>query len=594
MSLPSSPPPISLSRRRRRHAVSFAALLAASVALPHRLVAGDTTLFSPFEAEVPGAAGRAERTTERAEAGPRDPRLDAAEPIFTPGLPLAEIAGWPSYHVTLPGGAELEIVPTRKQVYFGRYLAVFGELRGELGDSGEAAFVYSDAGLVADLFLADGHWSTLIADGGSHVVDARRLAPDLASHCGVAPSGSAEPAAEARDGSASPFAAGKAVAGLGNSELNLALVLSQTHGLSQAAVTSAIETVNLANLQFAWSNVPMHLNPALITRVDPELDVDLNVDASQTAQLLAARGFEVADLQYPGRQVPSGATTLPIHQLALYIGPGADSTVCGVTPTPPRGTGQLSVVRVSGCPDSLTLAHELGHNMTLVHSDGVKKTYQTGDMTRPKVWRSVMTSGVGPGQIKRYFTGGTLYNVFDPDICGGTCNVAPFADHDSIGRLLAVRGQIENLFTIVDLTPADAWDDYSLRPWTDDVPGDAAVLAAGDSQDHNVHDQGDEDWTIFALGAGGAVTVSATPLGYRADPDLYAYRVDGPYPEIEPGRWAIDPDDLTLVAASSGPGSASVYVPNTSGEIEVFVVKAISWGAWGAGTEYRIGSAYAP
>jgi len=127
------------------------------------------------------------------------------------------------------------------------------------------------------------------------------------------------------------------------------------------------------------------------------------------------------------------------------------------------------------------------------------------------------------------------------------------------------------------------------RGYTDDVPGDAAVLFANQPQTHNFHDQVDEDWTIFALGGDSSVWVESTPQG-QAGVHLRLYQVIGDFVETSPGRWNINSSMLVLRDSDLSSGTNRILANNTGNEIAFYVIKAESDGYWGTDSEYVIRS----
>ena len=72
---------------------------------------------------------------------------------------------------------------------------------------------------------------------------------------------------------------------------------------------------------------------------------------------------------------------------------------------------------------------------------------------------------------------------------------------------------------------------------------------------------------------------------------LTAYRIDGQFMEIAPGRWDITINDLTLIGSDQSNGNNSLTIQNTSGAIQAYMIKATSSGVFGVNTDYRISSA---
>ncbi len=137
----------------------------------------------------------------------------------------------------------------------------------------------------------------------------------------------------------------------------------------------------------------------------------------------------------------------------------------------------------------------------------------------------------------------------------------------------------------------DQYDNVSIRGYTDDVPGDAVPLGAGDTQTHNFHDSGDQDWTIFGLGHGKGVNVNTTQLG-TASAHMRAYRVVGAFNEVSPGRWDITTSDLILIDTDLTSSNNTLTIQNTSGATQFYMIKTTSSGPYGFGTDYQIHSVW--
>ncbi|WP_395373812.1 zinc-dependent metalloprotease family protein [Marinicella sp. W31] len=142
---------------------------------------------------------------------------------------------------------------------------------------------------------------------------------------------------------------------------------------------------------------------------------------------------------------------------------------------------------------------------------------------------------------------------------------------------------------IVNNPEVDAYDNVpAQRAYSDDAPGDAVPIAGGaTAQTHNFHDDGDEDWTIFSMPTGSGFNVKTFQLGL-ASAQMIAYRVDGTYTEISPGRWDITQSDLTHVADDFSTGNNSILLQNTTGSNQAYVIRTFSSGPFGSNTDYSI------
>jgi len=155
-------------------------------------------------------------------------------------------------------------------------------------------------------------------------------------------------------------------------------------------------------------------------------------------------------------------------------------------------------------------------------------------------------------------------------------------------RLSGALLDSEYVYAVEGATP-DYYDNVALRGYSDNSPGDAAILSAGDvAQQHNFHVDGDEDWTIFALGDGQGVRVQTYQDG-NTTAKMVAYRVDGPYQQIAPNRWDISLSDLTFLTSDTSSGNNQLDIINNTGELQVYVIKTYGSSA-GNDTAYRISS----
>jgi len=136
----------------------------------------------------------------------------------------------------------------------------------------------------------------------------------------------------------------------------------------------------------------------------------------------------------------------------------------------------------------------------------------------------------------------------------------------------------------------DAYDDVpARRAYSDDVPGDAVpIYETNRSQHHNFHETGDVDWTIFTVANGDSYDVLTYKIG-TASARMVAYRIDGDYSEISPGRWDIELTDLTVVGSDLTSGHNVVTIQNTTGFPQTYVIRTTSSGPVGSNTKYTIG-----
>jgi hypothetical protein len=173
-------------------------------------------------------------------------------------------------------------------------------------------------------------------------------------------------------------------------------------------------------------------------------------------------------------------------------------------------TYRLGVTPGGVCPQ-ITLIHEIGHNLTLIHADGACTEFDAdpasvcesidpppdqspSDTSYVETqggefeWRTVMRSS---GMGANFFTGG-LNNSISSPICNGVCNTEPFEDHDSIGilnqaRLIAVNNFIE---VVLPIAPPNVNPDIYEE---DDTINDATMFDFNVSPGNSFQDRNFED-----------------------------------------------------------------------------------------------------
>lgn len=109
----------------------------------------------------------------------------------------------------------------------------------------------------------------------------------------------------------------------------------------------------------------------------------------------------------------------------------------------------------------------------------------------------------------------------------------------------------------------------------DNTPEEARWIGVdGPAQTHNFHVGGDEDWLLFYTQGSEIITIETFDLGSNSDTFLELYD--------ETGTEQRDFDD------NSGPGGASVLIPNFPEEGFFLLRVTHAQGGFGAGTEYSI------
>ena len=495
--------------------------------------------------------------------------------MFHSGLDTRKLYHHETFLVELPDQRVVEIIAAEKYFLADDILYVAGPIAPYTDeDDFYATLAISSSGVIADFELPDGHYSLHTEQGVTRIIDpeTRQYSPQMMNDWDDQPIRHSP-----RHMIIDPSQFSTKKYGKGITTLNLALVLSQTHGTSANAVMSATYRLALANTELTRSNVNVRLQASLITRVKPQFDVNLNTNIINTISSFNASGFNWLDLQFAGMETePANATQLTIHQYVLFVGAGND-TNCGVSAAPVGGIARHSIVRAAACSDNFTLAHEVAHNLSCGHSDGVFKSFLLGGEF-PRIWKSVMQPGHSPNgnprEIKRYFTSGDG-NTTDIS-CGGVCNVQPYSAHNCAGKMNATAPMMAGMNDVIVIpgtsTPPDSWE-------VDDSASQASNYLAM-PQNHNFHDNGDIDWVRY-YSTPAQVTIRTTNLGPNADTCIDLYRSNNTATGTAGGVIASDCDD--------GPGQSSLIQFTQNDEWVYYVrIRQQNGSVSGAGTEYTL------
>lgn len=392
----------------------------------------------------------------KAQPLPDDIRLSLATPMAQVSQLSQQTKESDEFLIHLPDGQSYTIIAEHKQIIDQQYLMVTGYIEELSTDDRTylASFVLSNSGLAADFELADGQYATVVDNATTWLID-----PHTAQSIYAETSFDNDTIDPGSDGSfiqKSPSVQTPANK-LKNSTtrttvLNVALVLSPGFGTGESAVTEALEHINVANMNYDESGVEIRLNPSLVIRTTSDFGPFSSLNDALDA--FAASGIAAADLSDPNKLVsPSGATELNIHKFVLMTTGQPDQ--CGLALSAQRTMGQFSAVTRNTCPGRTTLAHEIGHLLTLIHNDGVIK-HSIGAKGVPITWRSIMKSGLPPSgeNVRQFYTGG--HNSIISEVCLPPtliCNVEPFGDHNSIGILDTVRNSAAALSTPISINP---------------------------------------------------------------------------------------------------------------------------------------------
>jgi hypothetical protein len=221
-------------------------------------------------------------------------------------------------------------------------------------------------------------------------------------------------------------------------------------GSSNSSTISYLSNaVNAANWTFVKQLIYIQLWPHFYTNLNPGYENSFNNDvniAQSTFRNVKLNTFTTNMVEGFNLSVPqSPYNFVTINQFVLVMGPG--DGVCGKAGFARQISQYLTIRKASNC-NTLTLAHEIGHNLTLIHDDGASKPPVNTNGVNFGGWQSIMNQ-VGSYQWK-YFTGGENNSEYDILNCNGICNSEPYAQHDSAFRLNAARWSLPQTYVYYD------------------------------------------------------------------------------------------------------------------------------------------------
>jgi hypothetical protein len=275
-------------------------------------------------------------------------------------------------------------------------------------------------------------------------------------------------------------------------------------------------------------------------------------------------------------------------------------TFAAITNEPTTAVGDPVAPPITGTPDLSVLSLAAYPNPTggvlvqaVVRNQGNAPT-QNGFFT--DLYANHLP--VGPGD----FTGSIRYWVASPIEAGQTITLTTvITDLSSAAGLglqsLGSTGEVSGtLYAQTDSTGAVSETDNAnnISAGTevcvagadtyeqDDTPANAQSIALGQTQHHNHHVPGDQDWARFTAQAGVTYAIRTSGLGPAADTYLYLY----------------DPDGTTLLAANDDyGGSLASQIEWTASVTGTYYVLVRHWnpnvGGCGTGYELEVGRALA-
>ncbi len=134
---------------------------------------------------------------------------------------------------------------------------------------------------------------------------------------------------------------------------------------------------------------------------------------------------------------------------------------------------------------------------------------------------------------------------------------------------------------------ADQYDNVAVRGYSDDYEGDAQSLSAGQTQIHNFHDNGDQDWTMVWSSTASRYQFSAEMIGANSDAKIAVFKVtdivvNPNYPNQN--RFIIN--NFQNVGSNVSAGNSTVTFDSEAGFLYVMKTESRT-NSYGAGTEYR-------
>jgi len=535
-----------------------------------------------------------------------DLQEDEYNSVKRPSITTDKFSNYSQYTFQLKNNFKYQVIPTFRKMNPDNSYSVIGYFKSLPENKNfYAVFTYSQKGIIGDFYLPSGHYMMDIKDGENILyspvyfnrnniqkpfefdqlnVNKSILNKALAS--GVEPTSSA------------------------TTQLNVGIVISNSAGDFNTAKSHIYNAFNIGNQQLANSNVEINLNLKFITSVKQNYEQYLPNDIGTSNANFKNYGTDLIDFDSPNLTLyGTNQSNLNMHQLVLVV--GSSSNICGMAGNPRQLGIYSTYVKSNTCP-KITLIHEIGHNLTLVHEDGACKTseitnttceYLGGGGVNPKPknvgkdplsptstdsWRSVMMSS---GKSALLFTGGANNNITS-DICFGICNTAPFDTHNSIDRLNNIRSAAANNFISIELnqTQPDQYDDIAIRGYTDDYEGDAESILINAPQTHNLHDAGDQDWTMVWVQDNATFEFKTEMFGANSATNFEVYKVT--YAEVRPNstnRFI----NISKTLVASGTNYSPKIISAEGGFLYIMKVYS-SNSSYGSNTNYRVSINYVP
>ncbi|GAB4191692.1 MAG: hypothetical protein Tsb002_20640 [Wenzhouxiangellaceae bacterium] len=428
------------------------------------------------------------------------------------------------YPIEMPDGQVYTIIAVERDTLAGGYVAVRGYIQ-ELGPAYDVSFTYKAGMIKGYLDTPQGRYrlDVFTTTSGTGVISQKvrqswLLLPGSEGYELYTPATGDDLVPPSAFSSAATSRMPLLRDAQGNALLKVLMLYADSFaaveaGLSNDPVLEMMQNLNQANQELAKSEINVRLIADVITRLKPNEDANFDTDfLTDAVEPLSNQWEQLADFEYTGLVAADSANEREANLVALFVGLEPNDAACGVALGGPGELGQFTITRHRLCRGRVVFAHEVGHNLTLAHSDGLSRQINAIEET---YWDSVMSTP-SPPQRASNRTFYTNPNVFSLD-CWFNQNI-PCGDatHNSAQKVNNARFAAAAVTYPYQLGPVPTLppDDFE----EDDVQEDARALINNVSQQHNFADD-TVDWLSSGCGIKslGSCTVTLSNLGSNID-----------------------------------------------------------------------------
>lgn len=200
------------------------------------------------------------------------------------------------------------------------------------------------------------------------------------------------------------------------------IISSNTMGSYINAKSEVLNAINRGDAQLGRNGININLNPLFFAKVLNSIDSGLNSsDLIHPINVLQTQQLDIIDFDTVEPANLLGKVKR-VHHIVLAVGGSSSSTACGRANA--EGTfSSFTVTKFGNNCSEETLVHEIGHNLSLVHEDGViRNDISPKNCNENKTtWHSIMSAHGSNKAI--YFTGGKNNSEISNCKCDGVCNV---------------------------------------------------------------------------------------------------------------------------------------------------------------------------